>query len=356
MVRRAPFGVRFFMFRKDRVMSDNIIEAIKTSGLSIYDKVPSELFISTENLSAILRQNLIGMSFAGLPLRTRSKVVKTAICNALGYPIPKSFKKTQPRFPGQDFDVYTQQSTNVQIWNEDIDASRRYVFLRADKDATITAVRVITGDALALLDKTGTLTKKYQATMQHFGENRLFSPRDTGNVESFIKEQNRDISTVEPTDSPTSDTLLPINELYARLLPLVGKKVRHLDAVQERNRGAELHAMICHALGYANYKDDGSYPDIVNQIAEVKLQTSPTIDLGLHSPLDHAMVISAHGTAFYSEDVRYIVFDAVPNGTELTLRNLYVVSGQDFENAFPLFKGKVQNAKLQIPLPKSFFD
>lgn len=337
-------------------MAESIVVDIQSSGLSIYDKVPPELFIQNDVLEKLLRESMVGLSLEGLPLRTRSKMVKTAVCKALGYPIPKSFQKTQPRFLGQNLDVYTQQSSNVQIWNEDIDASRRYAFFQADTNATITAVRVISGEELARLDKTGTLTRKYQATMQHFGEDRLFSDSDTRAISSFTAGKSPlPLKSIKPNDLPTPETLLPIATLYSKLLCLVGKQIHYLDAVQERNRGAELHSLICHALGYGIYEDDGTYPDIRNQIAEIKLQTSPTIDLGLHSPLDHAEIFSVDGQTFHSEDVRYIVFDASLHGSSLCLDNLYVVSGQDFESAFPLFKGKVQNAKLQIPLPKDFF-
>lgn len=97
---------------------------IAQSNLSIYDPINPEdqyLYIPTNVLENILSNHMLGLSLAGLPLRTRSKVVKQEICAALGYPIPRSFKKTKPRFPGQNFDVYTQKSMNVQIWNEDID-------------------------------------------------------------------------------------------------------------------------------------------------------------------------------------------------------------------------------------------
>jgi len=350
----CPFGGAPFRALQGEGMA--IVDNIKQSGLSIYDEVPSHLFISSRELEYLLRSTMIGLSLEGLPLRTRAKVVKTAVCEAMGYPVPRSFKKTQPRFLGQNFDVYAQQSTNVQIWNEDIDASRRYVFLQVNENAVITAVRVIGGDELASLDKTGTLTRKYQATMQHYGASRLFSATDTSAVNAFVSSPSASaLCAVRPNELPTPDTLLPIAELYARLLRLVGKRIKYLDAVQERNRGAELHALICEALGYGAYEDDGSYPDIRNQIAEIKLQTSPTIDLGLHSPLDHAEIVKAESRIFRSEDVRYVVFDASVRGDELHLDSLYVVNGRDFEIAFPLFKGKVQNAKLQIPLPRNFF-
>ena len=67
--------------------------------LSIYDFIDpsdSDLYISTEDLQKIIGDSLIGLSLDGYALRTRSKIVKSEICKALGYPIPKSFIKTQP--------------------------------------------------------------------------------------------------------------------------------------------------------------------------------------------------------------------------------------------------------------------
>ena len=50
------------------------------------------------------------------------------------------------------------------------------------------------------------------------------------------------------------------------------------------------------------------------------------------------------------------IFDAKVDSGRISLDNLYVVNGEHFTEAFPLFQGKVQNRKLQIPLPKDFFD
>lgn len=334
------------------------VQNIRQSGLTIYDFIDPldlHLYIPTDDLERILSQALVGQSLAGLALRTRSKVVKSEVCKALGYPIPKSFAKIQPRFTGQNFDVYTQKSLNVQIWNEDIDASRRYVFLRVDEADTITSVRVITGDELARYDRTGTLTKKYQATMNSFGRN-ICSRDDTVFVRNWIVDSPNNVIKNSPNSVPRRDQLLRITEIFNRLQPMVGKTIGYIDAVQERNRGAELHSMICAHLGYSIYEDDGSYPDIVNQLLEVKLQTSPTIDLGLHSPTDGEKIITIDGDTFYSEDIRYAIFDAEVIGDRIVLNNLYLVTGQDFTSFFPLFKGKGTNAKLQLPLPYDFFD
>ena len=60
----------------------------------------------------ILRDGLMGLDL-NYPLRTRSEVLKSRICEILGYPVPTSFKKSKPRFPGQDFDTYIQKSNNL---------------------------------------------------------------------------------------------------------------------------------------------------------------------------------------------------------------------------------------------------
>ena len=47
--------------------------------------------------------------------------------------------------------------------NEELAASRRYVLIRVSEEGVIVRVKVVTGDILAPLDATGTLTQKYQA-------------------------------------------------------------------------------------------------------------------------------------------------------------------------------------------------
>lgn len=336
----------------------NYQKNIAESGLSIYhviDTADPYLYIPMEDLEDILTDALIGLSLKGYALRTRSKVVKSEICKALGYPIPTSFRKTQPRFPGQNFDVYTQKSLNVQIWNEEVDAARRYVFLRIDEDDIITSVKVINGDALARYDRTGTLTRKYQATMTSYGED-ICSRRDSATVENWIIDANESLRRVNPNCFPQRNQLLRIHEIYRRLQPMVGSTIDYLDAVQERNRGAELHAMICEHLGYSVYEDDGTYPDIANQLLEIKLQTSPTIDLGLHSPEDGDAIVTIENTTFCSEDIRYAIFDGEVRENRVLLKHLYLVTGEDFTNHFPLFRGRGTNAKIQLPLPYDFFD
>ena len=341
---------------------DRYVVNIRESGLSIYDPIEvgdPDLWIPTPDLESLLERGLVGDSLRGLPLRTRSKVVKERICQELGYPTPGSFKRTQPRFQGQRFDTYVQKSNNLQIWNEEISASRRYVIVRVDAGDFIVGVKVVTGDALSLLDTTGTLTQKYQARLT-IGDSteELITSEDTELLKSFTM-LGIDLSNApSPSMHPEAGYLLPIADIFARLTHLVNATFTDSGHDQERNRGAELHRFVCQALGYHDYHDDGQYPDVRHQLLEVKLQTSATIDLGLYSPdaTDPLDVPHLNGEQVRNCDVRYAIFYATTDGRNVMLTHLFVTTGEHFFSRFPQFQGNVLNKKLQIPLPSGFFD
>lgn len=343
-------------------MSQDYARAIAESGLTIYDPIEigdPDLWIPTPELEVLLDERLQGISLAGLALRTRSKVVKENVCRALGYPVPPSFKKTQPRFVGQMFDTYAQKSNNLQVWNEELSPTRRYVILRVDDADQIVRVKVVNGEELAQLDTTGTLTQKYQARLiPGLASEELISPTDTDSLLPHTQAGANLAQTVSPIDHPGHGLLLPIGEVFERLRGAVGRSFPDAGWDQERNRGAALHRIVCELLGYADYRDDGRFPDVRNQLLEVKLQTSPTIDLGLvrpasEEPLDVPQIA---GTQVRHCDVRYALFYAHTNGAEVTLTHLYLTTGANFFSRFPQFGGKVLNKKLQIPLPSDFFD
>lgn len=339
------------------------VEAIRQSRLSIYDPItvgdPS-LWIPTPELEFLLDNELRGISLAGFAIKTRSKVVKERICRVLGYPVPRSFRKTQPRFPGQMFDTYTQKSNNLQVWNEELSASRRYVLIRVvGDDQTVTRVKVVTGETLALLDMTGTLTQKYQARCipsQHATE--LITAIDTENLRPLVSAA-ADVRHVEsPAQHPQARMVLPIADIFERLSGLVGQRFLDTGIDQERNRGAALHRLVCQALGYSQYQDSGQFPDVPHHLLEVKLQTSPTIDRGLVRPgsqesLDVPMI---GGHQIRHCDVRYAVFYGRIADSHVEITHLFLSTGETFFTRFPQFEGKVLNAKLQIPLPADFFD
>jgi hypothetical protein len=337
------------------------VEAIRRRGLSIYESIEigdPELWVPAQELEVLLNAGLVGVSLAGLPLRTRSKVLKEHICRVLGYPVPKTFKKTQPRFPGQLLDTYVQKSNNLQVWNEEIAPVRRYAIIRIDQDASITRVRVVTGEILANLDTTGTRTQKYQARIVPGRDQaELIARVDTDRLRRLVRAGVHLGGMHSPVEIPAAGQLMPIREIFERLRDLIGTRFVNKGHDQERNRGADLHRLVCQHLGYNNYRDDGQFPDIRHQLLEVKLQMSRTIDLGLvcpdaTEPLD---VPKLKRRQIRHCDVRYAVFYARADGASVELTHLFLTTGERFFARFQQFKGKVLNKKLQIPLPADFF-
>jgi len=332
---------------------------ITESGITIYtaEAVYNPLlYIPTDILESLLNNGLVGLSLSGLPLRTRSKFVKALICKTLGFPVPISFLKTKPSFPALNMDIYTQKSMNLQIWNEEIEITRRYSIIQVDNDDIIKKVKVITGEQLVLYDKTGTLTTKYQAMMPNLQTGQLFTNNDTKSVQEWCCQGITNLSNVNPTSPPIKGQLITIKKLYNLLKDLEEKSIPYLDSLQERNRGAFLHQLICEKLGFSIFADKGTYPDIFNQLIEIKLQTSPTIDLGLHHPNDNKIIYSYNEKSFFSRDIRYIIMSGIKKNDVINIKNLYMSTGENFTDYFNMFGGKVQNAKIQIPLPSNFFD
>jgi hypothetical protein len=334
---------------------------LATSGKDIYSPVDigdPDHWIPTHHLEALLNAGLHGKSLAGLALRTRSKVVKTAVCEALGYPAPRSFKKTQPRFLGQQLDTYTQKALNLQIWNEELSPTRRYAIIQVTEDDVIGRVRVVTGQQLAVLDTTGTITTKYQARLEiGAATHELVSPVDPSAMWPHVCAGAKLSVSTSPIHEPQAGELLPIHEIFERLSPLVGRTFPDPGIDQERNRGASLHRLICDQFGYSRYEDIGQFPDIRHQLLEVKLQTSPTIDLGLVEPssTEYLDIQRIGATQPRHSDVRYALFYAKTNGVTVVLTHLFVTTGERFFTRFRKFGGRVINGKIQIPLPRDFF-
>lgn len=347
--------------RRDLGPSRRYVDAIRASGLSIYDPVePNDprLWIPTPVIEELLNASLIGQSLNGLPLRTRSRVVKNLVCKALGYPVPRSFKKSKPRFPGQLLDTYTQKANNLQIWNEEIAPTRRYALICLSPDSVIRRVKVVTGEVLAKLDTTGTLTQKYQARLLPGELDReLITAEDTDVVSRLASPLTRVDPACSVIEWPQLGQLLPIARMFEILSGLVGLTFVDSGYDQERNRGGALHEVVCHRLGYTDFRDVGQFPDIRHQLLEIKLQTSPTIDLGLVSPdsRDGTGLPKILGCQIRHCDVRYAIFYATTDGLSVRLEKLFMTTGESFFKRFPRCQGRVVNKKLQIPLPSDFF-
>jgi hypothetical protein len=334
---------------------------ISISKKSIFEKIDStsDLWLYKDELEYLLQNHLIDSSFTGLPLRTRSKEIKKEVCKALGYEAPISFKKTQPRFLCQNFDIYSQKSRNLQIWNEDVDPLRRYVFIILNDADVVVNVFVFLGAEISFFDTTGTTTQKYQARYV-YSENNIecFSSSDTEGIKKIASMNNPDLEKTSPIHYPSKKYLLPLAELFERLSRLVGHTFDDLGADQERSRGSILHKLVCERLGYLEYLDNGSFPDILNQMLEVKLQTSPTIDLGLVCPDDTSYLdlpLINGDIKVRHCDVRYAIFYGKITNKKIELTHFTLITGSDFFKRFKKFQGKVVNKKIQMRLPAWMF-
>lgn len=340
---------------------DELAAAVAASGASIYDdpNLRPDLRFPIDTLELRLDALLHGTSLA-YPLRTRSKIAKALVAEALGYAAPTSFRKTRPRFPAQNLDLFVQKADNLQIWNEQVDPGRRYALARVDAMDRVVAVRVLSGEALALMDRTGTLTTKYQAARRgNKTGSVLVSPRDTdGFVAAFrpVDHLGPGSTSLSPTARPKPGQVLAIASVFERLRQLRGVTFEDTGRLRDRNRGVELQRLVCQSLNLGRYADAGQFPDVLCQALEVKLQLSPTVDLGLVSP-DSTADAPEVGHSVRHCDCRYAVFYASrTNHSVIQINDVVMSTGADFFVEFRRFEGLVRNSKIQLRLPKELFE
>jgi hypothetical protein len=339
---------------------DTVVLRIRQSGLTVYDLLVDrpELYLSIEQLQALLREHLLGQHLPGA-IRTRNKVAKQLVVDGLGYPQPKSFKRVRPRFLGQHFDLFIQKSTNLQIWNDDIeDPTRRYVIVGVNADDVVTAVRVLDGETLARLDTTGTLTQKYQASrLSSSTGSKLVSDEDTAPFRAALAPVETlppaERALLNPLAHPARGKMLSIRALHEELLAgLVGQRIPRAE-LQERRQGEALQKLVTTALGLPRYGDNGQFPDLPCQALEVKAQWRGTIDLGLVTPASTEPAPTLGGLRHC--DARYLVTYLEPVGDEFEITHIVMSTGEAFFTEFRRFEGNIQNKKIQIHLPADFF-
>lgn len=317
--------------------------------------------LSADELRRKLEKRFLGSDeLKDLPIKTRAKRARTMTCEALGWPIPESFPRQEPRFPKENFDIFIQAANNLQLWNRLVNVGQRYVIAVLDRTDLVKSIKVLSGFDISDLATSDTKTKKLQARF------RAYSVPETGVVshggdtdafrrfyEAHSSPRLRQLNRVAAMPGPG---LMRMEDVAEALQPLVGKQFRDPGAIQERLRGQELHIAVCRALGYDAYADTGQHPDIPNQLLELKLQMSPTIDLGLVDPTSAEPMPAPFPAPLRVADVRYCVFGATkPMPETFQIDSLHLVSGANFYTAFEPMGGLGTNSKLQIRLPREWF-
>lgn len=259
-----------------------------------------------------------------------------------------------PKITREYVDTYiltTGSSYNLQVWNR-IPTSNalqieyedgtglcandvRFVLVRVNPvSEKIVSVLVLTPDYIVRhFGKFGAPTIKHQIILSNTRRKEIVGLEypilfgtDTNTVKALCSEKY--IPPSRPFNSLPikKGEVLPLEIILEKVAkPLIG---RNIDGAETKNRGQSLEQIILEELGYV--LDDinlleGQYPDIKNQLLEVKIQDSPTIDLGKYSPEEDTIIFPRLGIT--AKDVRYIIVLMNPN-TNL-VEGVILMAGRD---------------------------
>lgn len=169
---------------------------------------------------------------------------------------------------------------------------------------------------------------------------------DTENTHRYTNS-NIEIRGRKISDPPKYGEILTLKEIKRRVVnSLIGIKIEGNDT---KSKGQFLERKIAMLL---NYEKDcslvGGYPDIPNQMLEIKVQDSPTVDFGKYSPSNPVIIDNLLGLT--AEDVRYII--ALTNG-EGIIEGLIISPGRYLGDEFTFVSGT--SYKCQRSIPTSFF-
>ena len=181
-------------------------------------------------------------------------------------------------------------------------------------------------------------------------EHSIFSSCDTKNLIYRIRH------TYEST--PANMLKEPdFNDLFSiqLLVEMVAKNLigKILDANDTKNRGQALERLVLQLLGYSENNLQGlagGYPDIPNQLLEVKVQDSPTVDLGKYTPEIEELIMEDSNIT--TRDIRYLI--ALTNPQTNVIEGIILVSGEQLGEIFTYVSDT--SFKCQRSIPMSFFE
>lgn len=131
---------------------------------------------------------------------------------------------------------------------------------------------------------------------------------------------------------------------------LIGYK---LASDSTKNRGQSLERKVLELLGYEPSLSDllfGAFPDIPNQLLEVKVQDTQTVDLGKFSPEKEEIVNDKLKITTF--DIRYLI--ALTNPKTEIIEGVILSPGEKLGEVFSYVSD--QSYKCQRSIPMDFFD
>lgn len=352
-------------------------------------KSPKFLTDST-NLSQIFK-GLIGHEFKLTgKTRTDGSNIRKLIANELlknglpegantgEYEIVPPKKKGVPKMLRELTDSYIVtrgESYNLQVWNRipncktvlvKYDSGEtlkcddvRYIFVKIDSQkSNISSIVILTAEYIeSHFGKFGKPTIKHQLLISNKARNQIYTSEskiltypDSKKLLYLITDEFN-----EPDDSmasePSLQNLYSIKLLTERVArKLIGKK---LDNTATKNRGQALERMTLDLLGYKMMDNEnlvGDFPDIPNQLLEVKVQDTQTVDLGRFTPEKEEIVVVENNLTTF--DVRYLI--ALTNPKTDVIEGVIIAPGEKLGEIFTYVSDV--SYKCQRSIPMSFFN
>lgn len=286
--------------------------------------------------------------------------------------VPKG--KGLPKFLREYIDTYivtTGKSYNLQVWNRNpvsesilIDLKNgeylrskdiRFVFGKVSQEGCIEAIVVMTPEHIEnKFGKFGKQTVKQQLIISDKKRNDIIQNggmiiQDSNLSEELFADENSTITEgISIQDEP--DKIFSVKAIEKKVKEkLVGEKLDFQSST--KLKGQQLERMVAYLLGYnesAQKNLEGGYPDIRNQMLEVKVQDSPTIDLGRYSPQFEEQIYKN----FTTRTIRYLI--ALTNAASGKIDGLVISPGEELGKHFTYVSEK--SFKCQRSIPMSFFD
>lgn len=291
--------------------------------------------------------------------------------------ITEMAEKGVPKLKREMIDTYvvtSGNSYNLQVWNripnsgdvlieyENGDyltcADVRLVFVKVDtEESCIDSIIVTTPSYIEEhFGKFGVPTIKWQLIISDSKRQEILSRNPPVLVEpDFNLDEylsgNIAYHSVNMFDEPQEGEVASIQSLEPVLIDnLIGKTI---DPAATKNRGQTLEYSVISLLDYDVSEDSvlaGGYPDLPNQALEIKIQDSPTVDLGKYSPQFETEVYS--DLDITTESIRYLI--ALMNKETNEVEGFILVPGKSLGEHFSYVADK--NFKCQRSIPMSFFE
>lgn len=290
---------------------------------------------------------------------------------------PRCAKKGVPRITRELIDTYivtTGSTYNLQVWNRIPNsndvlieyengevltcADVRIVFIRIEPEKNVIESIVITTpkEIENRFGKFGVPTIKWQLIISDSKRQSIVEKNPPILIEpdllpEEILSDRVTYHSLNMDESPQTGMIAPIEDLAPIFIDsLIGKTI---EPAATKNRGQQLEYSVISLLDY-NVKEEstlaGGYPDLPNQALEIKIQDSPTVDLGKYSPQYKADIFP--DVSVNTENMRYLI--ALMNKETNVVEGLILLPGKKLGEHFSYVADK--SYKCQRSIPMAFFD